>query len=382
VGLKYNLEHAHAPGYKLYFGAGLVYHDFRPGMSSYERESNKVTLDTAFNQETYNGLESNAFIENHLSWKNFFFANIGYRFSHYYLDKQNIFFHEPRVFLKVKPFQNIGIKASYARMNQYVHMLSYGGLGLPADLWIPSTPRICPETSDQVSLGMASDIAGQLELTLEAYYKKMYNLITLKEGVMFFSSSLSWQDKIETGGVGHSKGFEILLHKKRGNTGGWIGYTLSKTERKFDNLNMGRYYPYKYDRRHDLSFVFIQKLMSGVDFSVAWVYGTGNAITLPYEAYDGIEIKDDYHSEIQVQEVRNNFRTEPYHRLDLGINFMKEKKWGKRTWNVSVYNLYNRMNAYYYFTRTTRNGLDEQYTKLYKFVLFPIIPSVSYSFVF
>jgi hypothetical protein len=191
-------------------------------------------------------------------------------------------------------------------------------------------------------------------------------------------ASTLWEDKVEKDGLGISYGLELLFQKKLGKTTGWIGYTLSKTTRQFENINMGKPYAYRYDRRHDLSIVFNHKLKENVDLSATWVFGTGNAFTMAVGKYN-----IDDHTEIHIYEGKNTFRMRSYHRLDVGVNFHKQKKRGERTWSLSVYNLYNRENPYYYFFDTKGNysgGTNVRVVKQRS--LFPFIPSVSYSFKF
>ena len=191
-----------------------------------------------------------------------------------------------------------------------------------------------------------------------------------------------WQDKIEVGD-GWSYGMEVLLQRKKGRTTGWVGYTLSWTNRQFDNLNGGRVFPYKYDRRHDLSVVVSHKINDRVDIGASYVYGSGYAVTLPVARQQGIHPSPLYNfgffDDIPIIENRNDFRMRDYHRLDFGVNFTKEKKKYTRVWNISVYNVYSRRNAFFlYFDEHPTE--DRQVLK--QVSLFPIIPSVSYKFSF
>ncbi|MGB3465979.1 MAG: TonB-dependent receptor, partial [Cyclobacteriaceae bacterium] len=207
--------------------------------------------------------------------------------------------------------------------------------------------------------------------------------IAYKEGASYFSLDNSWEDRI-TVGSGKSRGIEFYLAKKKGKFTGWIGYTLSKTTRQFDELNQGEEFPYRYDRRHDLSIATVYQIKKGVEVSGAWVYGTGNAITLPIGRYDG---GNNFNSgfygfgngEVQVYDGRNGFRTRSYHRLDLSISWTKDKgKRGTRTWSLGTYNTYSRANPFFVNT-----GYDQQGRKKFiQYSLFPLIPSVRYSFKF
>jgi hypothetical protein len=249
-------------------------------------------------------------------------------------------------------------------------------------LWLPATDRIPPQKSVQYAIGAVNEPGEGMELSLEGYYKTMKNLIEYKEGASFFSVDDDWEDKIEVG-EGIAYGLEFLARKQFGKTSGWIGYTLSWSNRKFENISFGQWFPYRYDRRHDVSVVFNQKLSKNIDLGITWVYGTGNAVTLPLEKYGSISsfwYDYQFFSGIEYFENRNSYRMPSYHRLDIGVNFRKEKKWGERTWSIGAYNVYNRKNPFYleFSKEYVENGPDKPVLKQYS--LFPIIPSISYSF--
>ena len=256
------------------------------------------------------------------------------------------------------------------------------GTGVQTDLWLPATKKVIPQKSSQYSLGAAStrNINNQTyEISIEFFFKKLQNLIAYKTGASIYGSSFDWQDKIEKNGKGVSKGIELLINKKTGKTTGWIGYTYSKTTHKFENINEGAEYLFKYDRPHDISIVIIHKLNKNINFSLTWVYGTGNPITLPVGSYS--IMTEMGLGQIYIYEGINTFRMRDYHKLDIGFNFSKEKKWGTRTWNVSVYNLYNRKNPYFYYFESKYYYVGSE-TVLKQLSLFPIMPSVSYSISF
>ena len=217
------------------------------------------------------------------------------------------------------------------------------------------------------------------DVTIEGFYKTMDNLIEYKEGASFFQLSQGWESKVEIG-RGYSYGAEFLVRKNLGKLTGWIGYTLSWSWRQFENINFGEPFPYKYDRRHDMSIVLMYQLNENIDFGATWVYGTGNAVTLGVARYApyGSSFDSYYSGDIEYFNGRNSYRTPAYHRLDLSANFHKTKKWGERTWSVGFYNTYSRQNPFYLYFGYTNTG-----NRVLKQVsLFPIIPSVRYSFKF
>ncbi len=229
----------------------------------------------------------------------------------------------------------------------------------------------------------------------------MVNVLGFKEGASFLDAgnndqseakTFNWEKNV-TSGKGWSYGAEVLVQRKFGKLSGWIGYTLSWTQLQFDSLNFGKKFYARYDRRHDISVVGIYKLRNekadtdqdGITLSATWVYGTGNAITLPLSGYSapvhnmGGSDQYPYFSDVSEYTERNGFRMAAYHRIDVGIQFHKTKKHGVRTLELSIYNVYNRKNPYFYYIKT---NYDTGTSTLKQISLFPIIPSISYNFKF
>ena len=334
--------------------------------------------------------------------------NAGIRLSYFRTQTKNYFRLEPRFSAALKIAENLSAKVSYAEMNQYVHLLSNTGIGLPTDLWVPTTDRVAPQNSKQIAAGIAKDLVKQnLTLTIEGYYKTMSNILAYKEGSTFLNldglgaKEVNWEDNV-TAGKGWSYGAEFLLQRKVGRFSGWAGYTLSWTQWQFAELNFGKKFFPRYDRRHDMSLVGIYELSPRITLSGTWVYGTGNALTMPlakYRAYidkfpstnyfaNPTSMKYNWSSRnVNEYGEKNSFRAEAYHRLDFGIQFHKKLKRHERTWEFSLYNVYNRRNPFFYdiSTETTLNASTqktESKTVLKKYSLFPIVPAFSYNFKF
>jgi hypothetical protein len=251
--------------------------------------------------------------------------------------------------------------------------------------------------SQQYSVGMYYNLLNIVDLSIESYYKSMDNLVEYKDGASFIGSSSGWEDKVYLG-RGWAYGVEFLAQKSIGKTTGWIGYTWAKSERLFNRpgevLNNGEVFPTKYDIRNYLSIVVSHKFNEHIDVSATWVYGTGISGTLALQNYTSYPIPGNtpgsyFYSDNSLPYIskRNNFRYPDYQRLDLGINFHKQLKHGIRTWNFSIYNAYNQMNPFliYPSTNYTYNyaTYEQTSTKVLKQItIFPIIPSVSYSYKF
>ncbi len=405
-GGKLDFDFYPVPSHDIKFGINTTRHRFVPGFLGYKiSQQSQELIDTTLAAQMAYSWETSAYIEDNFKIGKRFSANLGLHAVHYRENTKNYFSYQPRASARFLLTDQVSVKGSFVQMTQFIHLLANSAVGLPIDIWVPATDRIAPQKSWQAAFGLASSLWGdKLEFSVEGYYKKMQNLIEYKEGTNFFLgiADQNWQDIVETGGQGEAYGLELFLQKKTGNTTGWIGYTLAWNNRQFENLNQGEVYPYKFDRRHDVSIVLSHKINDHIDISATWVYGTGNVMTLPSGGYATVQYPGSgffgdngsfgrhltdlgwFNGGVQLYENgRNNFRMEAYHRLDFGVNFTKEKRWGERTWNISVYNVYSRQNPYTYFIGRDYNYLTQTGSErqvLRRLALFPIIPSVSYIF--
>jgi len=404
----------------LNFGTEYTYHHFRPEVTSfflYEDDSSEekpYEYETTITDGALHGHEAAVYLEDSWSpWK-WLKLNVGARASLYAIDGKVYPSVEPRVSLRALCTKDFAIKASYSYTTQYLHLLSNTSISLPTDLWVPVTKDIAPMHSMIVAGGLSYNILDQVEASVEGYYKRSVNLLEYKEGASFFGSATSWQDKVVLGD-GWSYGVELLLQRKVGPVTGWIGYTWSRTMRLFDRegqeINYGRPFHAKYDREHDLSITLQYEINRRIDIAGTFVYGTGTRATLATQRYYDPETG----KEIELIPERNNYKMPDYHRLDLGINFhfphkystwgqleptrrQKRHIWndpedraehekimasGKYAWckdaehllNISIYNVYCHDNPYMMIADTYDN-------KLYQVSLFPILPSISYTFKF
>lgn len=393
--LKQDFDYAPNPNHFVKFGLVSTYHHFTP--SAYVIKSS-YSPDNVSDVKAIESFENGLYIEDDWTMTARLKGNIGMRMSHFYNDGKNYFRPEPRVALRYLVKEDLAVKACFAMMNQYLHLLSNTGIGLPTDLWVPTTKRVAPQRSWQVAAGMAKDwTEKKLMVSVEGYYKRSFDIIGYKEGASFLmiddpssTDQIDWQDNV-TPGQAWSYGGEFLIQRKFGKLTGWIGYTLSWTQLQFDSLNFGNKFYARYDRRHDISVVGIYKLNDHITISGTWVYGTGNAVTLPlaeYQLYDHDPTNGGTGTMSGSQGAfpffvsdygdKNSFRMAPYHRLDFGIQFTKKRKRYERTFEFSVYNVYNRKNPFYYFIGYDSSGNR----KLRQVSLFPVIPSVSWNFKF
>ena len=389
-GGKVEFDYLPNPNHFIRFGFSDIYHTFKPGVNAFDASSDDNNIDTTFGAKNIFAHELSLYIEDDIKLGERIKINPGLHYS-VLLVNDTIYNHlQPRFSLNYLLGDNFSVKASYARMAQYLHLLTNGTIGLPTDLWVPVTDSVPPIKANQYAAGIAYTFDNKYEISVEGYYKNMLNLIEYKDGASFFSRSENWDKKIEMG-EGDSYGAEVFIQRKEGQTSGWIGYTLSWTNRQFSNLNFGKKYPFKYDRRHDISIAIVHEMRKRskgkgwkTDLGLVWVYGTGNAVSLPvstYRAYNANGNNFDGSglvSEIENYTSRNGFREPAYHRMDLSATFTKKTLKLEKSWNISIYNVYNRKNPFFLFFEKKDN--NERVLK--QLSIFPIIPSFSYNLKF
>jgi hypothetical protein len=389
ISIKHDFDYAWKENHLIKTGVFIQQHRFTP--SAVTIKNDQFEAGNTDVRNNIDALESAVYLEDRAQYGTRIKTNIGVRLSHFYVDKKSYGAAEPRAGVSYQLKEDMALKASYAYMRQYIHLLSGTGVGLPTDLWVPSTSKIPAQSSQQVAIGLAKDfIPKNYNISIEGYYKKMNNVIAYKEGASFLQiddigseEKITWEDNV-TSGQGWSYGVEVLLKKSEGKFSGWIGYTLSWTQLQFDELNFGKKYYARYDRRHDISVVGIYKPREDLTFSATWVYGTGNAITLPRAEYLAQGHSPGGSAYIQTMYVndydgKNNFRMEAYHRLDIGMQFHSKLKRSERIFELSVYNLYNRRNPYFYYIGYKTNSSERV---LKRVSLFPIMPSISWTYKF
>ena len=395
LGAKIDFDYVHNPQHYIRFGANVTQHSFTPG--AFELQDNQINttpFDTIINPDATISSEFSFYVEDEMTLFNALKMNVGLHYSGFLVEGETYTSLQPRIGLNYKLPGNVAVKASFATMTQYIHLLTSGGLGLPTDLWVPTTKNIKPEQSWQAALGFAKTFKDIIEVSVEGYYKEMDGLVSYLEGSSFLDEALldgdgtSWEDRV-TQGTGDAYGAEVFIQKKKGNTTGWVGYTLSWTNRQFDLINSGIEFPFKYDRRHDVSVVLSHKINEKISLSGAWVYGTGNAVTIPTSQHTASipntlgQYDSYYEPVIRRAGSKNSERMRAYHRLDLAIEFHKKKKRYERTWVIGTYNSYNRANPFFIQLYEEYDQQTQTWnTSLRQFSLFPLIPSVAWKFKF
>jgi hypothetical protein len=401
LSIKQDYDYYPASSHKIKFGWLYTYHRFTPSVVSGKQDS--VTFNP-LNAQVKHAHEAAVYVQDDWDLSSKIKVNAGLRYSGfqqigaYKLYKEDEFGNrtdstvygagkavrtygglEPRFTVRYAVDDATSIKASVTRNLQYIHLVSNAGTTLPTDLWVPSTIKVKPQISWLYAAGLFKNFEENMfETSLEVYYKNMENQIEYREG--YTPNTLHDTEDDFTFGRGWSYGSELFINKVKGRFTGWIGYTLSWTWRKFPALNEGEKYPAKYDRRNDMSIVAMYELNKKWKLSGTFVYGTGNAATLPQRFYIVGGVLTQEYSRI------NQYRLPSYHRLDLSAILTPKKNEGRKwktEWVFSLYNAYSRQNPYFIYYDQTGNPYDGSLKVQAKQVsLFPVIPAVTWNFKF
>lgn len=395
---KTDLDYYITPEHKLKFGGQYTFHTFLPSVASGSQDT--VVFNPANVQKKYAN-EFALYIQDDWEISQKIKLNYGVRYSRFQQVGKYIAYNtddngnkldstvfrsgqvvqsyggfEPRATMRFSIDDYSSIKAGVTRNLQYIHLVSNAGTTLPTDIWVPSTYRVKPQIGWQYAAGYFRNFKNNMfETSLEVYYKTMKNQIEYREG--YTPNTLKDPEENFVFGNGWSYGAELFVNKVKGRFTGWVGYTLSWTWRKFPEINNGEKYPSKYDRRHDLSVVGSYALNSKWKLSSVFVFGTGNAISLPERFYFVEGVLTQEFSRI------NAYRMNPYHRLDFSATYTPKPKKVRRytsNWVFSVYNVYSRLNPYFYYYDQQGSASEGTLEVTAKQVsLFPVIPSVTWN---
>lgn len=374
------------------YGFNIIHHTFRPGALTGGNESfNEVVLDPRY------AAEFGVYVQNEQKIGSRVNLTYGLRYSGFnlmgdgkayefdedgnfvserdYDNWESIQYHhglEPRFSASYVLSENNSIKLGYNRNLQYIHQLSNSTTSSPTDVWVPSSNNVKPQIADQIALGYYQNLRDNMfSISTEAYYKSLLNQIDYRNGAQTVLNDLVEGELVY--GTGRAFGLEFQLQKKKGKFTGWVSYTLSRSLRTFDDIDNGSEFPARQDRIHDISVVLMYKLNNALALSASWVYYTGDAVTFPSGKYEIGGVTVPYYTE------RNGYRMPDYHRLDLGLTwYFKDREKFEHNMNFSIYNAYNRENAY---TITFQQDPDDPTkTQAVQTTLFKIIPAITYNF--
>ncbi|MBK7475161.1 MAG: TonB-dependent receptor [Haliscomenobacter sp.] len=374
------------------FGAQLTGHAFTVGKLRAGSDDGLVSFSAG---KDYRSLEWGAYWWDDWNLSDRFALQAGFRWSGFQTSGNAYQALEPRISSRFVLTDNLSLKASYAHMVQYLHLVANAGVALPTDVWYPSTAEVQPQRSDQVAIGLAWFLGNGWSAELETYYKQLDRQLEFVDGAQIFVN-----DELEKEfaiGRGRAYGLELGLEKKTGKLTGWIGYTLARVIREdFAPLDpsrsfaqVGQFAPI-YDRRHDLSVVLFWEISKRWAASATFVYGSGDLRWLPvgrltFQDVAGTELK----TVVPVFQDRNNFRLPDYHRLDAGLIWKFFPKWGESDLTLSLVNAYDRRNVFFIYLDPVFENEDQiggiqipQGIKAKQVSLFPVLPAITWNFKF
>lgn len=393
---------------RIQWGFQHILHRFAPGAGEIEKDSRafKINVNNQYARESAGYLSTKYNLTNRLS------ATAGMRYSFFNTkdnavppslseperlnnkirpakgEQSTVLYHypEPRINMEYRFNDLSNIILSYTRVTQYLHLATTVGISFPSDLWVPAGKQIYPGKAEQISIGYFKKTSNlQYNFQLEAYYKILQNQVEYKPGAQLLFNPNIEEEFIF--GEGKAYGLELLVEKKRGKLTGWAGYTLSRTERTFPELNSGKTFPYRYDRTHDLSITANYQLSSKWNLSTVFVFATGNTFTVPtgqvhYNLGYNAAFRTASYTSLNQYNAMNNYRMPPYHRLDLAATYSpipKREKRFRNQWNFTIYNVYNRQNPYFIYIDINQKEQSLQGKMVY---LFPFMPSIGWNFNF
>ncbi len=397
--VKSDLDYFISNNHTLKSGIALTLRAFTP-RAFYSKD--EARLDEKRTKQKYQTNDFGFYIEDSWQISNKVLADIGFRVVHLTTKERKYSALEPRTHLYYAIAEGLKLNAGYTRSNQFLHLLSNTGVGLPTDLWVPVTSNAPPQQGDLFSLGISNLNKQGYMFSIEAYRRYMRNILAYRQGATFLganelSEEVKWENNIAIG-KGEGYGTEFMFEKKKGKLTGWAAYTLSWVVNQFPDINYGKRFFPKYDSRHNIVLFCNFKMSQKVNLSANWMYSTGLAMTVPQAYYygnfaTGSEVRailmpgistrsiiDEDINRVPYSGSINSFRAEAYHRLDLSVQLHKKKKHYERYWEFGLFNAYNRKNPFYYYLEASNDFVNQgQRIDLKKKSLFPILPSVSYN---
>ena len=375
IGLRSDFFHSLNSVHRLRYGATAQLHYYRPNyISQVEERDGKESF--KYNPQVdslkYNTVEASVYGEDEIAITDAFSVNAGLRYTLYHSSGKAWHSLEPRLAMKYSFNDHITAKASYTEMSQPSHLISSLYLDLPTNMWLPSTERIRPSRSREVAAGFYSDISPTVHINIEGWYKHMYNLIEYAGPYTVFPPLSDWERGFKSG-QGRSWGAEFDFGYDNGKTQVNVYYTLSWSQRKFDDFYRG-WYNDRNDNRHKITLMAKHKFSKRFELYGAWNYHSGNSVTLSsHQTPDGIDI----------YLKPNNVKLPDYHRLDVGMNFVKNTRRGNLAiWNLSIYNAYCRTNPI--MAMEEDKYLGDKVVAYYGTAMgiIPIVPTFSYTLKF
>ncbi len=387
VGVKMDFDYLLSPTHRIRFGGSVTRHNFQPGIVSFDQATiiDSIQIDTLgeWNKVPLRSNELDAYVQNEMKLGDFIRVNLGLRAAALTVKDGEHISLQPRLLLSFLQNQRFSIHASAGRVTQFLHLLTPTNIGLPKDLWVSATERVPPQHSWQFVTGFRQKLGKWYQLEFETYYKTMQNLVYFQGTGLDQINSVNWQNNVSLG-KGWSYGAEVLLKMESQKAGGWVSYTLSRSDRQFGkDVNNGKKFPHRFDRRHNLSAQFLYKFNQKWELATSFSLATGTAFSFPTAQYELVQPPsggpptDVLPKSVVIEELNGN-RYPLYHKLDLAVNHYFSQRNTRHVLKMGVYNAYYRQNPLYY---TIRDDFDDEGVlrrKVIQVSLLPIFPILRY----
>ncbi len=366
-------EKSISKGWKIRMGAGFIYHQFQPNRRRLVNDLDSVRTEFEFQDDAQRTPELYSYASLNYVGGKWGFFDLGLRNVYYGLGNgQYYILPEPRFSARFKLSEGAWLKFAGSVNRQFFHQLNNITMGLPSDLWVPSTTLFKPAKSTQGSVGTSFKLSRSWQWNTEVFYREFDNILEYHNDAVYVTSNRNWESSV-TAGRGISQGVETQIEKTKGRLTGWASYTLMNSDRMFAEINNGSPFPSRYDRRHNVYLAANYRINAHWNVSGSWVYNSGFAYTLPVGVFPSPTSTDPVR-DILIYGDRNNARSRDNHRMDVSFRYFKKGDKYNQSWTFGVYNMYNRMNPFY-----INIGLDEQGNRSqFQISLLPVMPFVSY----
>ncbi len=319
-------------------------------------------------------LEASAYIEDEIRPTEQWLINCGFHARSYTVSNKTFFTFLPRLNIVFTPVKKISIFASVSGTSQNLHFLIPNSTNVLATYWVPAKDNAPPETGWNYVMGIKHKLPLNFEWGANGFYRSMKNLVDYKDGVDYSFSTVKWEQQVYSGGIGRAYGLEMYVARSYGKITGSIAYTLAWSDREFTGLNYGAWFPYAFDRRHDFAAQLNYVISKHFEVGAAWIYGSGNMVTLPEQRYNNTSYNSYGNTYITAYTSKNAYRLPSYQHLDISFTYRKQIKHTEHVFNFSVYNVYNHYNIFEIYS-VSQNEMKQ-------LSLFPVLPSLSYTIKF
>lgn len=392
IGLKFDFDYVPNGSSYIKFGLSFVNHSFNPRLQFFSTfvsaidlfppnaiiNKNIIENNPDFEQIDIKGNEITAYFEDEIEINSNLKINAGINANLILTEGTTYFNPQPRLSISTKGYP-VNFFGSFGFYAQYVQALTNSGIGIPADLWLPSTDELSPQRSRISSIGLSTQTKKGFYFETELFYKRFNDIVAFNEGSIFnITQDTDWEAQIPKGN-GEAYGIEFNFKQTVGKTNWFANYTFSRTTREFESINNGIAFPARFDIPHSIKIALNHNFSSRLVGTINWVYASGSRLTVPTEFIE-IPLPNGNTITSLIFGEKNNQQLPDYHKLDIGISHNKNISVGEQKWTFGLTNVYNRQNPF--ITDIVRDLSNVQVFDIQTISIFPILPSISYSLTF